>query len=418
VRQTLSTFAKIAGGIVLFGLFAGVPLAAGSPAAAGGVLLALLVNGWGVYAFLRYRQARQDELVYVLAAAVEAGLPLAPAVRAYLYDRPRRTRLRAGLWVAAVIFLPLYAYTRVVMGWWSFDMLVRELAARLEDGESLSEALRNVPGVAGREVRLAAAVGEETSGLAACLRSADRERWGAAWLEVAPRFVYPFVVFVFVLSLTTFLMVFIVPKYQRIFQEFGEHLPVVTEALISTAGWFSEELLLSPPALLFGLAAVAAVLGNPTVRWYTPFLGRLYRWEVQAQVLRTIGRLLTAGRTVPQALAFLADSADLPQVVRRRLATAMTHTQRGDPLDAALERAGLLPPPMAPLVRSAERVRTLPWALGELGDHLAGRAFRLVRRVSLIVAPLLVAALGAVVGFVALAMFLPLIHLLTRLSEW
>jgi type IV pilus assembly protein PilC len=138
---------------------------------------------------------------------------------------------------------------------------------------------------------------------------------------------------------------------------------------------------------------------------------------VQAEVLRTLGRLLAVGRTVPEALGFLAAAADLPAVARRRLRATAAAVGRGEPLDASLADAGLLPPSMAPLVRSAGRVRNLPWALVELGDHLAGRAFRVVRRLSLVVSPILVALVGAVVGFIAVAMFLPLIQLITSLTE-
>jgi len=172
--------------------------------------------------------------------------------------------------------------------------------------------------------------------------------------------------------------------------------------------------------LLVGVALPAAALAvvfSPTLRWHAPGLGPLYRWGVQADVLRTLGRLLAVGRTVPAALAFLAVSDDLPAVARRGARKAAARVDRGEPLDAALEASGLLPTNAAPLVRSAERVRNLPWALVELGDHLAGRAVRLVRRLSLVLSPVLVVLVGLVVGFIALAMFLPLIQLLTGLTE-
>jgi type IV pilus assembly protein PilC len=79
-------------------------------------------------------------------------------------------------------------------------------------------------------------------------------------------------------------------------------------------------------------------------------------------------------------------------------------------------RAGLLPASMASLVRAAQRAHTLPWALSELGEMLAGRATRMVRRVSLVLSPMMVLGVGTIVGFIVLAMFLPLIQLLTRLS--
>ncbi|QDU23107.1 type II secretion system F family protein [Urbifossiella limnaea] len=410
----MSTVGRLGGGVLLFALLVGVPVALVGPGVVG-VLLLLLLNGWALYAFFHHRHGQQDEFLAVLTATAEAGLPLAPAVDAYRADRRPRAFAPFFRW-ASFVGLPLYAYARIWAGWKPFDRLLDDLSARLDAGLPLSAALRETPGVAAREVRLAAAVGEAAGGLGAALRSADRERWSAAWLEVAPRVIYPLLVLALVSAITAFLMVFILPKFKKIFEEFGQTLPQFTRTL--SEAW---DALGDPETLVLVvlpvLAAAAAVVINPTLRWHAPLLGGLYRGGVQAEVLRTLGRLLVVGRTVPDALAFLAASDDLPGVARRRLRAAAADVNRGRPLDEALGAAGLLPPHMTALVRSAERVRNLPWALAELGDHLAGRAVRLVRRASLVVSPLLVVLVGAAVGFVALAMFLPLIQLITSLTE-
>src|SRR4051812_11635607 len=93
-NRTLLVFLQVLGGLVLFAVVWWVPVAVGFVPGIIGELLLLLVNGWAVYAFLRYRQARQDELARVLAAAVSAGLPLAPAVRSYCDERPPRGSFR------------------------------------------------------------------------------------------------------------------------------------------------------------------------------------------------------------------------------------------------------------------------------------------------------------------------------------
>ncbi|MBN9520358.1 type II secretion system F family protein [bacterium] len=409
--RTLQVLGRVAGGLLLL-----AAMAWGAGAGLIFVLFLLVVNGWAVYAFLRYRQGEQDELLAVLTATAEAGLPLPSGVEAFRADRRPGPLAPVSRWLSFAA-LPLYGYARIWLGWRPFDRLLADLSARLETGEPLSAALRDTPGVAAREVRLAAAVGEATGAVGPALRGADRERWSAAWLEVAPRLLYPLLVLLFVSALTTFLMVFIVPRFKKIFDEFGQPLPESTQHLVAAWEAVEDFLPLIAPGVVLLLTALAAVVANPTLRWHTPLLGRLYRWGVQAEVLRTLGRLLAVGQTVPQALAFLGESRDLPAVVRRRVAAAAAGVGRGDPLDASLRAARLRPAPMAPLVRASERVLRLPWALVELGDHLAGRAFRVVRRLSLVLSPLLVLAVGAVVAFIALAMFLPLVHLITSLSE-
>lgn len=415
---------QILGGVVLCVAATAFQVEVLSRVLAFGTPFFFFINGWALYAFFRYREGRQDELHQVLLAAVDRQVPLAPAVKSYLQDAPRlrpagfvRGCLRVVRFLGYVFLFPLYLYCRIWFGWRSFDALLTALVTRLERGESLAAALHEVPGVASHEVRLAAEVGEATGALGACLRGVSQERWSAAWLEVVPRLLYPCLVLLFVSSITTFLMLYIVPRFKRIFDEFGQTLPAPTLAIIDAWVAVSEYGWLVPVLVLVGLVLVAVLVVNPGARWRAPLVGRLYRSGVQGEILRTLGRLLAAGQTVPQALGFLARSRVLPAAVVRRVDAASGAVDRGDPLNDALKNAGLLPTAMSPLLRTSERVGTLPWALVALGDHLSGRAFRLVRLVSLLLAPVMVVLVGVVVGFIALGMFLPLIKLLTRLAE-
>src|SRR5581483_339342 len=105
---------------------------------------------------------------------------------------------------------------------------------------------------------------------------------------------------------------------------------------------------------------------------------------------RMLGALTAVGRPAPEALGLLADAPAMPAVVRRRLWRAGLAVNRGEGLAPALRAAGLLPRSMAPLVQAAEKARTLPFALAELGELLAGKAVRVARRVSMVVGPVLV----------------------------
>src|SRR5690349_1126106 len=104
--KTLIVLGVIVGSIILLGLMVGGLIMTGMAQAILLLPFALLGVGWMFYAFLRYRQARQDELLQVLATAVEANLPLAPAVRAYLRDRPREGEGHVWDALLLVLFFP------------------------------------------------------------------------------------------------------------------------------------------------------------------------------------------------------------------------------------------------------------------------------------------------------------------------
>lgn len=380
------------------------------------IALPLLVT-WCVfvlYAFLRYRFLRQEELAHVLAAAAESGAPLAPALWAYVRDRPRdewRT-----FWVIVVLFFALPGY----YFYWrrhGFERKVARAAGLLETGYTLHQALKAARGAASREVVLAAAVGESTGQLATSLRLAPRWRLGPVWLEAAPRLIYPLFLVGGSYLVTAFLVTFILPKYQKIFADFKVELPPVTQALVASG----DRLIEAFGTVLLGAFALAflgfALLVSPSLRWYCPGLGRLHRMQTQGRLLRMLGLLLGAGRPLPQALGLLTDSGYFRGPARRRLARACRRLEEGEPLADTLRRAGLLPRSMVGLVQAAERAHNLPWALGELGELRARRAVRISERVSLAVFPITVLAVGVLVGFVAFGMFLPLLELLAEVGR-
>jgi type IV pilus assembly protein PilC len=385
------------------------------------LLIVVVVYGWAVYAFLRYRHGRQDEMLALLTASVAANIPLAPCVRAYLRERPRGNVRR--VWEMLLTFFVFPGYYWLWHRRHRFDYRAEQFAALLEEGVALSDALRAVPAVASREVRLAVAVGETTDRLPECLRRVDRERTTAVWVELGPRLIYPLIVMWFVFTITTFMASVIIPKYIRIFAEFERPntppfpLPRVTGWLIEACNFLAEYGYLVGPLVLLCAVAVAALIASPTFRWYLPVFRWIYRSEMQGQVLRLIGAQVEAGRPAPEALWKLAEADEFPPVVRRALRDAGQALDRGESLADALYGAVLLPGGMVPLVRSAEATGTLGWALAELGDHLGTRAVRRVRRLSLFLAPASVVVVGAVVGFVALGMFTPLLALMERVIE-
>lgn len=375
------------------------------------LLVVGLVYGWMLIAYLHYRRGRQEEFLHLLTTAVETGAPLAPAVWAYLEDRP--SGWLREFWVALLLFFVVPGYYWIWHRRHSFDQKVAAVARQLEEGVSLPEALAATPGVATRETILAAAVGQSTGRLALCLRNSMRSRLTTIWPEILPRVIYPLFLLLFLSAITGFWMAWIAPRMVRIFQDFDLELPALSEQLLD---WW-------PPfldALFWGFLGLAGLLGlllaSSTVRWYFPGLGRLYRMKVQSQVLKMLAILLEAGKPVPESLAVLVISGYFSRVVRMRLNAVCDRVEEGEPLAESLRRQGLLPRSMVPLVQAAERARNLPWALDELGENRATRRIRSLRRISLLFFPAVVVMIGLMVGFIVLGMFMPLVEIMTRLS--
>ena len=109
-KQALAIFATTAGLLFLFFLilrFAFIVIG-GLLALPGLLLLMLSVYGWMIYAFVQYREGRQEEFTYLLQSAAEAQAPLAPVIRSYLADRPHG--MLREFWVFLLLFFVFPGY--------------------------------------------------------------------------------------------------------------------------------------------------------------------------------------------------------------------------------------------------------------------------------------------------------------------
>ena len=339
-----------------------------------------VIYGWMLYAYMHYRQGRQEELLQVITAAAESELPLASALWAYLSDRPHGT-LRET-WVAFLLLFVLPGYYWMWHRRHTYDSKVEKLAVYLESGASLHDALLAVPGIVPRETLLAVAVGEPTGQLAFCLqtlRSPARNRLTGLWLEIVPRIVYPLFMLVLIGGVLGFWLVYLAPKYQRIFHDFDTPLPDVTEKLLDFGYDAQDYIWILPAVCLLVLVLLACLVFFATLRWYFPGVSRPYRVLMQSRMLQSLAMLLKMGRPAPEALAVLAKTGYFVAPARRRLRTARRHVEQGQSLADSLRRGRILPAAMVPLVKAAERAGNLPWAMAELAEHLAQRTARRVR---------------------------------------
>jgi len=385
------------------------------PLAASMIFLGImLLYGWAAYSFFHYRYVRQQEFLHLLATTAEMEMPLAPAVWAFVRDRPREP-LRE-FWAAFLLFFLLPGYYWLRHRRHSYDRKIEDVACLLEVGLPLHQALAGVPGVVPRDTILAAAIGQATGKLGYCLRQAGRFRVSAAWIDAVPRLVYPLALLSVVVSVLSFWAVFLAPKLQVIFRDFKLHLPAATEGILNTSRWIARFNWLEVPLFLSLVVLVAYLFAYPSACWSWPVIGRLYRIHLQGRVLKMLGLLLDTGTPLPEALQIMTKSGFFQGGDVRRLSALLDEVQRGEPLADAMQRHKLLPHMMAALVHAAQRAQNLPWALMELGDHLAQRTVRLTQRITLAIFPVAVVVMGLVVGFIAIAMFFPLVQILQGLA--
>ncbi len=340
-----------------------------------------------LYALGVRRLFQKESLLWTLAVAAHRGLPLGPALDAF-------SEQCGG------------AYRRRVLA----------LAERLDAGVSLPDALERDPRILPHGAAIIARAGWETGTLgrvlpeAAAARSARQPLWNA----LIGRLIYLATVLLCVQASAVFLLGGIAPRLQRIYEDFGVTLPYLTRLLMGLGdfdrgGWVLAALWFGELACLALLPPLYFVLGG------LPGVDRWFRRLHGAVVLRVLAIHIGCGQPMTRALETLARSYPR-RSVRLQLARASALVSDGAAWHASLERSGIIQPADAALVRAAERVGNLPWALREIADSGERRFGYRLQACAHVLFPVVVAGIGLLIFLLAVAYFGPLVKLIQEMT--
>jgi type II secretory pathway component PulF len=351
-------------------------------------LLVLAITAGFVTA--RLRASRQEALLSLLAIAAERGVPLAPAIAAFADQFRGRAQRR-----------------------------ILDVAAQLQAGEPLPEALEWPFRAASRDALLMVRIGEATGRLAAALRMVGGGRTArvAAWSSIVSRLSYILVLLIVAQSICGFLLYFIVPKFEAIFSDFGVPLPSLTIYLIEAshyvvqAGPFTFALYLGQLVLLIFLPFSYGGWMN----YQVPVFDRLFARRHAALVLRALSLVIEADKPIGLGLEILAKR--YPALwLRRRLARVAKDVEKGADWIEALWKAGVIRRADAEVLGSAASVGNLAWACRELADTAERRQQLRGQLLVQALFPLAILAIGLAVATLCVAYFIPLVVLIERLA--
>src|SRR5258707_389093 len=203
--------------------------------------------------------------------------------------------------------LPVLRSLRILEGQMKPGVLknaLMDVVDDVESGSSLSEAFAKHPKCFDRLYVNMVKAGEAGGALEVILqRLADfKEKAQSLKRRITRAIVYPAVVVLVAFGILTFIMIFIIPKFQQIFKEFKLQLPWATEALMATSTWFVEYWYLLPliPVTIWLLLKLIRLhrTGAFVLDWLKlriPIMGGLIEKSTVARTTRTLGTLVASG---------------------------------------------------------------------------------------------------------------------------
>jgi type IV pilus assembly protein PilC len=300
--------------------------------------------------------------------------------------------------------------------------LLVSLYRDLEAGNSFSASLSKYPESFDTMIIQQITVAERTGDLGKSLKEIAKqvEESNDLRKKIIRKLSYPAVLIFAGGAVSTFMLMFVVPQYEKTYAESGAELPGITKVMLvlgnflTNYGW---TLPLIPVAMFFGLKAIRR---NPAMSmtfdgWLIriPVIGKLLRNVAAFEFINIFGNLLESGFTVAEALR-VGGEATRNRAVRQRIMMIYTAVISGARLSTEIKKhSGLFPAMVRQLMSVGEKQGDLRFAIGHMREHLRKEIERTTAAMVGTIEPVATIGLASVIGGIVLAIYLPMFDLIS-----
>jgi type IV pilus assembly protein PilC len=294
----------------------------------------------------------------------------------------------------------------------------------IESGSTMSEAMAKQPKAFDELYVNMVRAGEASGALELILqRLADfKERSQSLKKKVQGAMIYPCAVVTVAVGIVGFIMYWIIPKFKAIFEGFGTELPKITELLIATSDMVVNYFYLGPAIPIVIWLFLKIIRKNKTGEYIVdycslriPLLGNILSKSTTARVMRTLGTLISSGVPILEAMTIARDTAG-NAVFKRAFDNIYAAIREGESIAQPLKEARIVDDLVVNMVDVGEETGALDVMMYKVADMYDEEVNVLVDGLVKLIEPMLVVVLGLVVGFIVIALFMPLIKLLNDLS--
>lgn len=301
-----------------------------------------------------------------------------------------------------------------------FQYVLADLASKVESGRSLHESMAAHPKIFSYIFITMVKVGEVGGSLEKSLEhlSVQLEREADLRSKVKGAMIYPSVIIAAMLIIGILLAIFVLPTLTGIFSEFNTELPLQTKVVIAISDFMSHNavlvigLMIASVILLISLLRTAQ--GMRVADWFLlrlPILGTIMQKINLARFSRVLGSMMKSGVTIIEGLGVAAESVGNIYYREAVLETA-NNVKLGKPITETLAKhERLFSYLVIQMLSVGEETGSLENILDQLSAHYESEVDATMRNLSSIIEPVLLLAIGGVVGFLALALIGPIYNI-------
>jgi type IV pilus assembly protein PilC len=294
--------------------------------------------------------------------------------------------------------------------------VIRDVCTRVEGGDSFSEALQKHPKVFNRLYYSMVSAGEKGGLLAEILARLAVYLENAARLrkKVKSAMMYPTIVSIVAILITSFLLVKVVPVFGDIYSGFGAKLPGPTLFLVNVSTVVKKYFILfilggggAIYAWLYFIKTKPGRLFWDSRRIRLPVFGMIAHKICLARFTRTLASLIRSGVPILEVLQIVSQTVG-NVVMEKAIKDASTDIERGESISAALSKHPVFPNMIIRMITAGEQTGKIDDMLERISDFLDEEIETTLAGLTSLIEPILIVFLGVVIGGMVICMFLPI----------
>ncbi|MFH1640634.1 MAG: type II secretion system F family protein [Candidatus Omnitrophota bacterium] len=298
-----------------------------------------------------------------------------------------------------------------------FKHILKEVHKSIKEGATLSSSLGEYPEAFSSLYIAMIRVGEDSGALPQVLLSIAEYR--AKQEEMLSRFrmamAYPILMAAVGIGTVVFMLTFVIPRLTRIFVNMGQELPVPTRILISVSGvlrqwWLWVIILLVVLIIRRQARKKSAKLSLSILKLRLPVFGKLILKAELSRFTRTLGLLIKNGIPILKGLEIAIGVVD-NELIKNNLMQSIKKLEQGGSFGKSLRQSNIFPVFLTNLITVGEESGRLEEALNEVSSVYERDTDESIRTMASLLEPLMILIMGLIVGFVVVAMLLPIFEI-------
>lgn len=298
----------------------------------------------------------------------------------------------------------------------TFKKVISQIKQDVEGGSTFADALGKHPKVFDSLFVNLVAAGEVGGVLDTVLirLAVYMEKAEALKAKVKSAMTYPIIVLCVAFGVVAVLMIFVIPTFKDMFEQFGSSLPGPTQLVVDLSAFFRSYWYLMFGSIILFVVAIKWISRQEKGRFYLdtfalklPIFGNLIRKVAVAKFTRTLGTMISSGVPIMDGLDITSRTAG-NMIIENAIKSVRTAISEGQSMAEPLAKAGIFPGMVVQMISVGEATGAMDQMLSKIADFYDEEVDAAVDALTSALEPMLMVFLGGIIGFVVVAMYLPI----------